>query len=122
MSGRMSPEEKASVEQHLSGCRSCRDLVWDTHSILRQEQKWETVRALAAKAKKNFWLFLSVCSLALSFLLPKYFLQFLTAGLLSGLKWVFDPRQSKIMIMVREAIKESEKETSRKSSRSRTTR
>lgn len=64
--------------------------------------------------KINIYLVLAVMSFILSFVFPQYFLQFLTATLLLGIKWVADSKSTKMLVMIYEAWKKGgEKEASR---------
>ncbi|MFA5255328.1 MAG: hypothetical protein WC419_01350, partial [Candidatus Omnitrophota bacterium] len=50
----------------------------------------------------------------LSFVFQRFFLQFLTATLLLGVKWITDAKSTKMLIMIYEAWKKGgEKEASR---------
>ena len=64
--------------------------------------------------KINIYLILAIISFILSFVFQHYFVQFLTATLLLGIKWISDAKSTKMLVMIYEAWKKGgEKEASR---------
>jgi len=64
--------------------------------------------------KLNIYLLLAVVSFVLSFAIRQYFVQFLVATLLLGVKWIADSKSAKMLVMIYEAWKKGgEKEASR---------
>jgi hypothetical protein len=64
--------------------------------------------------KINIYLVFAIMTFALSFLVPRYFAQFLVATLLLGVKWVADSKTTKMLVMIYEAWKDGrEKDISR---------
>ncbi|MBI4352560.1 MAG: hypothetical protein HY593_01410 [Candidatus Omnitrophica bacterium] len=54
------------------------------------------------------WLGLGIVSFTLSFVFPRYFLQFLVLTCLFGVKWIVDQRVTKTQIMVYKALQETQ--------------
>jgi hypothetical protein len=55
--------------------------------------------------KVSLYLIFAAISFLLSFIVPRFFLQFLVATLLLGAKWVADSKSTKMLIMIHEAWK-----------------
>jgi hypothetical protein len=109
-------EEKNKVEAHISDCLYCLEQL----SLAQQAQKEflkgnlppsedrviakaKRVASLAPnkqKKKGTIWFLATVTAFALSFLVPKYFLQFLAAAVILGMKWIFESDTVKQLIMV----------------------
>ena len=114
LSGCSPLDEKLLVEVHLADCETCRKLIAETHSILSRERSREALMHLLSKLKSNLWPMAAGAMLALSFVFPKYFLQFLVAASLAGIKWIMDSRTTRMLIMVREAWKSGNMEKAEK--------
>lgn len=115
-SGVIDPQDRIWVEEHLSSCTKCRKLISEAHSVLSKEEKHRIKRNFLHLMRKNAWGILSVLCLLLSFLFPRYFLQFLLAGSLTALKWIIDSKSAKTLIMIHKAQKLGEEENSSTSS------
>ena len=59
-----------------------------------QSQKWSNL----------FWLVLMAAAFALSFVVRRYFMQFLAVSLIAGVKWAVEMRASKTQIMIYKAL------------------
>ncbi len=110
----LDPVEKDSMEIHLAGCSRCRKLISETHEVLSGSVPGRRLRSLRQWLRGNRWFLGSALAIALSFFFPKYFLQFLSAGVLMGIKWISDSRTSRILIMVREAWRHNDKKSAEK--------
>jgi hypothetical protein len=53
----------------------------------------------------NLYLIFAVLSFALSFMVPRFFIQLLVATLLLGAKWIIDSKTTKMLVMIHEAWK-----------------
>jgi len=106
----LSVKDSAKTEEHLAGCTECRKLLAETHDILSRPDPGETIRAVFRWIGKNRWFFGAFISLIFSFLLRKYFLQFLAACLLMGGKWIIDSKTTRMLIMIHEAWKHGDKD------------
>ena len=107
--GVLPPDEKAAVEEHLAGCDECRRRVSDADEIVNRPDLRQIKEKLMDWIKSNPWFFAAAISFVFSFLFPKYFLQFLTAAILAGAKWIIDSKTTKMLIMVYEAWKRGDK-------------
>ena len=54
---------------------------------------------------KNKWLLASITAFVMSFIVKRYFLQFLALAVVLGIKWALDPMRAKTLIMVYDAWK-----------------
>lgn len=107
--GKLSVEERLGIEAHLVKCDACRRLVAETHQILKSRSRFDILKHTAELFKKNIWLWGAIAALALSFIMPKHFLQFLAIGLLMGLKWIIDSKTTKMLITVYNALRHPSK-------------
>lgn len=111
LSGALTGEGRRSVEDHIACCNDCLDSVVSAHESVETFKKR---KAGGIMKKINIYLVLAVISFVLSFAVPQYFAQFLTATLLLGIKWVADAKSTKMLIMIYKAWKAGgEKEASR---------
>ncbi|MDD5634483.1 MAG: zf-HC2 domain-containing protein [Candidatus Omnitrophica bacterium] len=106
----ISPENRKLVERHLASCAECRKLVIDTYDLLNRFDRWKMLRNIKNFILHNKWGIASAVFLLLSFIHPRYFLQFLVASLITGTKWIIDSKQTKMLIMIHEALKTTDKE------------
>ncbi len=113
LSGDISAEERERVEKHLVSCAKCRRLVAEAHDIVKKPDTDEILNILRRRARENLWFLGALSALLLSFIFPKYFIQFLVACLLLGIKWVIDSKTTRTLIMVHEALSRTTKERSR---------
>jgi hypothetical protein len=107
LAGTLSGEERELVEKHLASCDKCRTLLAEAHAILETPDLHEIFFNLKKWLRKNTWLIIATASLIASFFFREYFLQLLTAALLSGIKWTIDSRTTKMLITVYEAWKKN---------------
>ena len=94
-------KERAHVEAHLAVCDDCLAKAVSAYESVKASNK----RKAKSMGKINLYLILAVISFALSFAIPRFFLQFLTATLLLGAKWVADSKSTKMLVMIHEAWK-----------------
>ncbi len=106
----LSAEEKERVERHLARCRICRRTLSEAYDILSKPDFREKIRDILKSLAKNLWLACSVLFFALSFVFSKYFLQLLVASLLMGGKWIIDSKSARMLIMIHEAWKHTDKD------------
>jgi len=103
-------EERKRVEDHIACCNDCLENIVSAHESVSAFKKGKS----STMKKINIYLILAVVSFILSFTIPQYFVQFLTATLLLGVKWIVDAKSTKMLIMIYEAWKNGgEKEASR---------
>ena len=103
-------DEREKVEDHIACCNDCLENVVSAYESVRIFKKGKA----GTMKKINIYLILAIVSFVLSFTVPRYFVQFLTATLLLGIKWITDAKSTKMLIMIYEAWKNGgEKEASR---------
>ena len=60
--------------------------------------------------KQNRYLFIAALFFIISFIIRRYFLQFLTAALIFGFKWAVDTNSSRSLIMIYDTWKQKKRE------------
>ena len=118
LQGLVSKEKNDSISRHISQCLFCLDLIEQAsrqHMSIREtgpsKELIEQAKAIAKKQapiglgrfKKHLWLIGTIISFSLSFILPKYFLQFLILTLILGIKWALDTANTRTLIMIQES-------------------
>ncbi len=111
LSGSLTKNEVSAIETHLTACKTCRELVFDTYDLISKPVPGIILSTMLSFIKKNVWGLLSLVSFTLSFTCGKYFFQFLAASILLGLKWITDSKTTKTLIMIHEAWKRGDKES-----------
>ena len=115
LEGSLPPEERAIIEEHMAYCGECLEKAVSAYESvgLFRGNKHDKGRNGFMK-KLNFYLVFAVIAFALSFVMPRYFIQLLVATLLLGIKWITDSKSTKMLVMIYEAWKKGgEKEASR---------
>lgn len=100
-SGLLPLEKKKAIESHLAGCYHCLDMVTSIHDGI----KFYNPKRRYKMKKEDLFLIMAIISFLLSFIFSRYFLQFLTATIIFGIKWIVDSKSSKTLIMIYEAWK-----------------
>ncbi|MFH1995530.1 MAG: zf-HC2 domain-containing protein [Candidatus Omnitrophota bacterium] len=107
-------EERSRIEKHLSVCGACLVKMIASSDSVREFEKASQVRRFGLMKKMNWICIAAAVSFVLSFLVPRYFLQFLTAAAIFGVKWIVDSKNTRILIAIHEAWKKGgEKEASK---------
>jgi hypothetical protein len=110
LSNTLKGEDRKRVEDHIACCNDCLETVVSAHESVKTFKKGKA----KVMKKINVYLILAIISFILSFVFQSYFIQFLTATLLLGIKWIADAKSTKMLIMIYEAWKKGgEKEASR---------
>ncbi len=110
LSKALSGKDRERIEDHIAQCDECLDSVVSAYESVKTFKK----RKANIMKKMNIYLILAILAFILSFAMPRFFLQFLTATLLLGIKWVADSKSTKMLVMIYEAWKRGgEKEASR---------
>jgi len=112
----LSGDERARLENHVASCDECLEKIASAHESVGMFEKKSLLKKGVTNIMKKISIYpiLAIISFSLSFLMPQYFLQFLVATLLLGIKWVIDSRSTKMLIMIQEAWKKGgEKEASK---------
>ncbi len=116
MARSLSAAQMKQVEKHIAGCDECLAAVVSAYeSAGRSGSKVPFKKKAGDVMKKlNIYLILAILSFALSFIMPRHFIQLLVATLLLGIKWIVDAKSTKMLVMIYEAWKNGgEKEASR---------
>ncbi|KPK41806.1 MAG: hypothetical protein AMJ78_04535 [Omnitrophica WOR_2 bacterium SM23_29] len=126
LNGVLSRSEEQVIEGHIADCHFClenlrtaylgdelyreRNLPDSAKGLINKAKRIAKLATTNKRAKKNLYLFGTVLSFALSFLFPRYFVQFLVAALILGLKWVFESENARTLIMVLSSLRRNPKE------------
>ncbi|MFA6280926.1 MAG: hypothetical protein WCY05_00285 [Candidatus Omnitrophota bacterium] len=121
---KLSEYELKTLEGHISGCGFClsqlslayeaesmqggktlprlpEDLVERVKGFVKPGKDNKTFPvAKKRKLKKNLFLAAAIIFFGLSFVIHRYFMQFLAAGLICGFRWAIDSEQARTLIMV----------------------
>lgn len=92
---------RKGVESHLAKCYHCLDVMISIHSGIKDsyyKRRW------VLKKEVLFLIMAVICFLS-SFIFSRFFLQFLTATIILGIKWIVDSKSSRMLIMIYEAWK-----------------
>ncbi len=115
LAGTLSGSEKERLENHVASCEECLEKIISARESVELYKKKQTQAKgrVGLMNKINLYLILAIISFMLSFIIPRYFVQFLVATLLLGLKWIVDAKSTKMLITIYEAWKKGgEKEAS----------
>ena len=114
LSGAMPDVERKLLESHIASCAECLANIVSAHESVEGFRAKRTGGKNNLMKKINIYLVLAIISFAFSFIAPRYFIQFLVATLLFGIKWIVDAKSTKMLVMIYEAWKNGgEKEASR---------
>ena len=97
----LSGKDRERVEAHIAGCGECLGKAVSAYESVKSFKKGK----VKFMKKMNIYLILAIIFFILSFTVRQYFLQFLTATLLLGIKWVVDSKSTKMLVMIYEAWK-----------------
>jgi len=114
LEGTLTPDKRTSVEVHLKECSECLDKLRFSYETVRDFSSKKGDIKMTKNSKNNLWLLGAGIFFLFSFLVPRYFMQFLVGTVLLGVKWIFESVNAKILIMIYEAWKKGgEKEASK---------
>jgi hypothetical protein len=108
--GLASEKEKEYIETHIADCDECLSLLCETDSLIKRNLFFNIASRLAHLITSNIYTVLTVCTLLMSFIVHKYFLQFLLASALFGIKSIIDSKTTKMLIMIKESLKNENKD------------
>ena len=125
LEGRLSQEEQDVLIKHAAHCPNCLSLL-----ELAQRAKEETPSAPTPKmimrakslmqkdSKKKIldykWQILAFISFALSFIVARFFLQFLILAVIFSIKWIFDSGSTRTLIMIYQAWRKKDQGTAQR--------
>ena len=103
----LSREDRMRIEAHAADCDECRNKMVSAYESVRSFRKSAPTNKRKAKpmGRINLYLIFAIISFALSFTIPRFFLQLLVATLLLGAKWITDSKTTKMLVMIYEAWK-----------------
>ena len=102
LSKTLSEADRSRIEGHIASCDECLDKAVSAYEAVGEFKKRRTGNIMK---KINIYLTLAIITFILSFIIQRYFLQFLAATLILGIKWVSDSKSTKMLIMIYEAWK-----------------
>jgi hypothetical protein len=123
LSNDISGDKKEVILGHISQCPRCLDIAATSLKVLSENadeaipdnivRKLSSIPKNHARRnlllsnllKKNKYLIVSAVFFILSFIVDKYFMQFLLAAAIFGVKWVMDTGSTKALIMIYDAWK-----------------
>ena len=135
---RLSSQEREMIESHIASCGFClsqinlmfeaqmvskkrgltpvpQELIDKAKALLKTDKNsGGTKMAARRKIKKNFFLSAAIVFFILSFLIPRYFMQFLVGTLILGLAWVFESENCRTLIMVLDSWRKHSHDTDEK--------
>ena len=103
LNGKLSGRKKEEVESHLAECPECLETLVFAYQAVNGCRKPKGAKIMKTKWKKNIWLIGAIIAFTLSFFFRDYFVQFLVAAILLGLKWIFDSTNARMLIMIYDA-------------------
>lgn len=98
LEGTLPSGKRQDIEKHLADCPYCLDLLVAARSVLKQETQIRP--SWFNRFKKQKWLILTAVSFLLSFVVRRFFLQFLFLALISGIKWALGSEGSRNLVMI----------------------
>jgi hypothetical protein len=104
--GELDEAKRAETERHLSTCVYCVYKISEAYAVMHPN-KLKIIKEFIMKMAKraNLWLIGCIIMFVFSFILPRYFIQFLVGAILLGMKWIVDSKNTKMLIMIYEAWK-----------------
>lgn len=119
LSKSLNQKQQKDIESHLCQCGFCLNQLSIAQETLKRNKKnkfgpipqkliSKTKIALGINkttqkrknAKKNLFLATTVIFFILSFLIPRYFIQFLVGSLIVGIRWSFESKGGQTLIMI----------------------
>jgi len=91
--GGLSKKRRQELERHIAGCLYCQDMLIVANKVLSEFQQriWQILG-------RRKWLLGCLLCFMFSFIFPRYFMQFLIAALILGIKWATEGARSIIMV------------------------
>lgn len=107
LSGDLSAGRRRGIEGHIASCGECLDkIVCAYDAVKRSGKRGRQKKGGPGFMKKiNIYLAMATVFFLLSFVMPRYFMQFLAATVILGIKWAVDSKTTKMLIMIHEAWK-----------------
>ncbi|MCF7870334.1 MAG: hypothetical protein K9L69_04250 [Candidatus Omnitrophica bacterium] len=120
----LNQEKRKSLENHIAGCSFCLSQISIAAEALEKHKQNDfdslpenilnktkaNLNSIKIKNKKNesqkkvikrrLFLAATIIFFGLSFIIPKYFLQFLIGALILGIRWSFESKSGKNLVMI----------------------
>ncbi len=121
---RLSQESRDALLEHIADCPHCLSLLELAQGAKEQASSMPTptmikrAKNLAQQETKKKtlvfkykWAISAGISFALSFILTRYFIQFLTLAVIFSLKWIFDTGSTRTLVMIYQAWRKKDSGT-----------
>lgn len=115
LSGALEGSKSQGIEEHVAACHFCLEniraaylgdklykegkLPDSTRELINKAKGIAKLKTHSKRLKNNLWLLVTILAFGLSFMFPRYFVQFLVAALILGLKWVSESESVRMLIM-----------------------
>lgn len=103
--GSLTQKMREEIESHLACCYHCLDIVVSIHDGATFYNKSCKKRKGFTMKKEFLFLIMAVLCFLASFVFSRFFLQFLTATIILGIKWIVDSKTNKMLILIYDAWK-----------------
>lgn len=111
LEGALPSAKRQTIEKHLSDCSLCLDLLVTTKNILKEEKIVK--KSLISHLSKQKWLIVTAICFGFSFVVRRFFLQFLFLALIFGIKWALSAEGSRNLVMIFRSLSHKEAESQR---------
>jgi hypothetical protein len=106
LAGSLSENDRKVLEEHLTQCKECLEKMVFAYRVVEEcQNEKKGAKPMKSSWTNNLWLAGAILAFALSFFIPRYFIQLLVATILLGVKWIFDSVNARILIMIYDAWK-----------------
>lgn len=106
LGGTLPPDRRSRVAAHIASCPDCLAAVAAAHEAVSRPAEGSGPRARKRRGWSGLYLAGALGAFVLSFLLPRYFVQFLVATVILALKWIIDAKSTRTLIAVHDALKD----------------
>jgi len=107
LTGILNNTECEKIEKQIAACPYCIYSIAEARSVLEESGFEKTKGDFMDIAKKiNVWFLASIVMFVFSFIIPQYFIQFVAAAVICGVKWIVDNKNTKMLILIYEAWKQ----------------
>lgn len=94
---RLGDAERRKIEEHVAGCNACLDMLLVARDAGRLKK---TENMQGRRRGETKWLLGALILFLFSFIVKRYFLQFLAASAVLGFKWVMEGEGARRAIMI----------------------
>lgn len=111
LEGVLPSEKRRNIEKHLADCSYCLDLLVAAKDIIKGEPQAKI--SWFKRLGRQKWLIMTAISFTLSFMVRRYFLQFLFMALIFGIRWALSGEGSRNLVMIFRGLSHKEGEGKR---------